>query len=99
MIRPKSISQVEPEIENRESLSSASVTDGDVVIEDETVVEDETGSEVQNDFNEDAPTYEEALKMQTITQNEIRRRISSQRSLKNDDLPDYDSIDSSGFSG
>ena len=49
--------------------------------------------QVRSDYTDDAPSYEEALQMEKISQNEIRRRVSSGKSLKSDDLPDYDFID------
>ena len=32
------------------------------------------------------PTYDEALKIESMTKNELRRRISSQQSIKSDDF-------------
>ena len=52
-----------------------------------------TSLQVRSDYTDDAPSYEEALKMEKISQNEIRRRVSSGKSLKSDDIPDYDFID------
>ena len=61
----------------------------------ESVGRDNVGTSLQarSDYTDDAPTYEEALKMEKISQNEIRRRVSSGKSLKSDDLPDYNFID------
>ena len=61
----------------------------------ESVGRDNVGTSLQarSDYTDDAPSYEEALKMEKISQNEIRRRVSSGKSLKSDDLPDYNFID------
>ena len=61
----------------------------------ESVGRDNVGTSLQarSDYTDDAPSYEEALKMEKISQNEIRRRVSSGKSLKSDDLPNYNFID------
>ena len=52
-----------------------------------------TSFQIGSDYNEDVPTYDEALQMEKTIPNEIRRRVSSGKSLKSDGLPDYDYID------
>ena len=83
---------MESEIEDQESYPPAPVNYSDNIVFEqylESVGEDN----VESDNIEDAPSYEEALQMETPKQNEIRRRVSSRKSLKSDDLPDYDFID------
>ena len=94
--------QVEPENENQETYRatypSAPVNDSDNTVFEqylESVGHDNVGTSFQvgSDYNEDAPTYEEALQMEKTSPNEIRRRVSSRKSLKNEDLPEYDFVD------
>ena len=40
------------------------------------------------------PTYDEALKIESMTKNELRRRNSSQESIKRDDFKAAQDIDS-----
>ena len=80
-------------------LNSTGISADEVDIEDETVDgNDDTNAGIENVFEEAAPTYEEALGMEAITENEIRRRVSSRQSLKSDDPPDYDYIDNPVYS-
>ena len=94
--------QVEPDNENQDTCrvnnSSIPVNNSDNTVFEqylESVGHDnvETSFQVGSDYNEDSPTYEEALQMEKTSPNEIRRRVSSRKSLKSEDLPDYDFVD------
>ena len=81
-----------------ETPPSAPVHHSDNVIFEqylESISHDNGGTSFQigSDYNEDVPTYDEALQMEKTSPNEIRRRVSSGKSLKSDGLPDYDYID------
>ena len=87
-----------------ESIERPTATYDWVVME--TTVQQETidniavaqGEILANHDSDDIPTFEEALEMEVVTvgspQNEIRRRVSSQLSLKSDELPDYENYES-----
>lgn len=90
--------QIEPDNVGQESRHPVPVNNSNTVsfqqyLESEGRDNVGTSLQVRSDYTDDAPSYEEALEMEKISQNEIRRRVSSGKSLKSDDLPDYDFID------
>ena len=91
---------IEPDNVDQESHHPVPENHSNNVSFQQSVGRDNVGASIQviSDYTDDAPSYEEALKMEKISQREIRKRVSTRKSLKSEDLPDYDFIDCPVFS-
>ena len=58
----------------------------DIANEKVTTGDNNITSDLDSFSTGNLPTYDEALKIESMNKNELRRRISSQQSIKNDDF-------------